>query len=63
MPTLGEEQSGKRKIRAGEDALLLAISALSDLVTCTTNLLIVGAASPSFAYRACGFAEELLKTG
>ncbi|XP_042859352.1 condensin-2 complex subunit G2-like isoform X2 [Penaeus japonicus] len=62
VPTLGEEQSGKRKIRAGEDAPLLAISALSDLVTCTTNLLIVGAASPSFAYRACGFAEELLKT-
>ncbi|XP_047468788.1 condensin-2 complex subunit G2-like isoform X2 [Penaeus chinensis] len=62
IPTLGEEQSGKRKIRAGDDAPVLAVSALSDLVTCITNLLIVGAGDPSFAYKACGFAEELLKT-
>ncbi|XP_037804302.1 condensin-2 complex subunit G2-like isoform X1 [Penaeus monodon] len=62
IPTLGEEQSGKRKIRAGEDAPVLAVSALSDLVTCITNLLTVGAGGPSFAYKACGFAEELLKT-
>lgn len=63
IPTLGEEQSGKRKIRAGEDAPVLAVSALSDLITCITNLLTVGAGGPSFAYKACGFAEELLKTG
>lgn len=63
IPTLGEEQSGKRKLRAGEDAPVLAVSALSDLLACITNLLIVGAGGPSFAYKACGFTEELLKTG
>lgn len=62
IPTLGEEQSGKRKLRAGEDAPVLAVSALSDLLACITNLLIVGAGGPSFAYKACGFTEELLKT-
>lgn len=63
VPVLSiEETGGKRKLRAGEDAIKIAIQALNNLLTTSNNLIIIGAADSSFVIKLCSFTDDLLKS-
>nr|XP_045616163.1 condensin-2 complex subunit G2-like isoform X2 [Procambarus clarkii] len=62
VPALGESSSGgKRKLRGGDDASAIAVSALDNLITTSTHLLMTGAANTAFVYKMCTFVDSLLK--
>nr|XP_053634810.1 condensin-2 complex subunit G2-like [Cherax quadricarinatus] len=62
VPALEETRGGKRKLRAGDDALNIAVSVLNRLLTTSTHLLMIGAASTAFASKLCVFVDGLLKS-
>lgn len=63
MPYLGERSGGKRRLQDTEEASTLITNTLRNLVTSSTHLLMIGAATVPFVYMLNGFVKILLETG
>ncbi|KAK7070599.1 hypothetical protein SK128_008960, partial [Halocaridina rubra] len=63
LPALSREAGGKRRSRAGEEAIKIAVDALNNLLTTGNHLVIIGAADTAFVIDLCAFTNLILKYG